>query len=125
MMAYCGPRGIPYTTFLGDDNGWDDLSRAAALAWQADQDKRCQGCGQDRADWWERDENGDIVVTDDGYPKVRVPFAYTVETSYCPACDALERYREGATANPVRGAHPHFVPVVHPGSHDSDEVRSP
>lgn len=42
VMAYCGPRSIPYLEFLE----WDDLSRDAALAWQAREASRCPDCGQ-------------------------------------------------------------------------------
>ncbi len=40
-MAYCGPRGIPLSTFLG----WSQADQDAALAWQADQAQRCPRCG--------------------------------------------------------------------------------
>lgn len=40
-MAYCGPRGIPLSAFLG----WSQDDQDAALAWQADQAQRCPRCG--------------------------------------------------------------------------------
>ena len=108
-MAYCGPRGIPYTQFLGADPRWDDLSREAALAWQADEDHRCNGCGQDRDDWYERDAEGEIVYGDDGYPKVAVPFRFDVTNAYCPACHALAKSTPDGQ-NRESWLHPRFVP---------------
>lgn len=40
-MAYCGPRGIPLSTFLE----WDKADQDAALSWQAYEARRCPGCG--------------------------------------------------------------------------------
>ena len=56
-MAYCGPRGIPLSTFLG----WAVDDQAAALAWQADDASRCPNCGT--AEWeWEQDGLGAWVA---------------------------------------------------------------
>lgn len=41
-MRYCGPRGIPLSTFLG----WAQEDQDAALAWQAHEAERCPGCGR-------------------------------------------------------------------------------
>lgn len=49
-MAYCGPRGVPYSHWLGGADEWDDLSRAAALAWAEREADRCPGCGLHRSD---------------------------------------------------------------------------
>lgn len=46
-MAYCGPRGIPLSTFLG----WPERDQEAALAWQSREASRCPGCGTYEADW--------------------------------------------------------------------------
>lgn len=46
-MDYCGPRGIPHSTFLG----WSDLDRDKALEWFARDQSRCQGCGTPPVDW--------------------------------------------------------------------------
>jgi hypothetical protein len=40
-MAYCGPRGIPLSQFLG----WEQSDQDAALAWQTHEALRCPGCG--------------------------------------------------------------------------------
>ncbi|HEX2578616.1 MAG TPA: hypothetical protein VHK88_19895 [Aquihabitans sp.] len=49
-MAYCGPRGIPYLHWLGGRDLWDELSRAAAIAWAERDADRCPGCGLHRSD---------------------------------------------------------------------------
>jgi len=46
-MAYCGPKGIPLTVFLR----WSDEDQAAALSWQAHENRRCQACGTHPDDW--------------------------------------------------------------------------
>lgn len=112
-MAYCGPRGIPYTRFLGGIDEWDDLSRAAALAWDEAERHRCNGCGQDRDDWYERDDRGEIVIGEDGYPKVAVPFRFEVTNTYCPACHALHASTpKDQSRDPW--LHPHFVERARP-----------
>jgi len=40
-MAYCGPRGIPLSTFLS----WPQEDQDAALAWQGHEGRRCGTCG--------------------------------------------------------------------------------
>jgi hypothetical protein len=40
-MAYCGPRGIPRSTFLS----WPTEDQDAALGWQAYEARRCSSCG--------------------------------------------------------------------------------
>lgn len=40
-MAYCGPRGIPLSTFLS----WSKDDQAAALAWSGYESRRCRNCG--------------------------------------------------------------------------------
>lgn len=42
-LEYCAPRGIPLSEFL---HVWSDEDRWAALDWQAEQARRCSGCGQ-------------------------------------------------------------------------------
>jgi hypothetical protein len=41
-MRYCGPRGIPLSTFLS----WPRADQDAALTWQAHEAERCPGCGR-------------------------------------------------------------------------------
>lgn len=40
-MAYCGPRGIPLSTFLG----WEQADQDAALSWAGYESRRCSSCG--------------------------------------------------------------------------------
>lgn len=82
-LAYCVPAGIPLTHFLGGPPGWDDVSRDAALAWQADQAARCGDCRQRRSDWMTPGPDGELVET--------VPPPFVVEDQVCPACAAGER----------------------------------
>lgn len=46
-MAYCGPKGIPLSTFLA----WSVDDQAAALAWQAHESRRCPSCGSHPEDF--------------------------------------------------------------------------
>lgn len=52
-MAYCGPRGIPESTFLGSPTPgvWTDTDRLAALEWQLWESRRCPSCGTHAEDW--------------------------------------------------------------------------
>lgn len=45
-MAYCGPKGIPLSTFLG----WSEDDQQAALAWQGHEARR-HTCGTHPEDW--------------------------------------------------------------------------
>jgi hypothetical protein len=46
-MAYCGPKGIPLSQFLG----WSNEDQDAALVWAAHESRRCAGCGTHPDDW--------------------------------------------------------------------------
>ena len=50
-VAYCAPRGIPYTRFVGGPDVWDRLSRVLAVAWDRHERQRCPGCGTHPDDW--------------------------------------------------------------------------
>lgn len=54
-MAYCGPRGIPLSRFLG----WPVDDQQAAMAWMAEDRLRCSQCGTAE---WEWDENPDAYL---------------------------------------------------------------
>lgn len=70
-MAYCGPRGIPLSSFLS----WPTDDQAAALGWLALDRTTCSGCGT--ADWeWEADRH-----------------AYEVQPWVCQGCMRLEQGR--------------------------------
>ncbi|TKJ24367.1 hypothetical protein [Blastococcus sp. CCUG 61487] len=55
-MAYCGPRGIPLSVFLGrvvgpGDPAWLRSDRDAAVEWAAHEARRCGSCGTHPDDW--------------------------------------------------------------------------
>lgn len=58
-MAYCGPRGIAHSVFLGRvvrpgvDPEWLPADRDDALAWQAYENRRCRSCGTHPDEWAE------------------------------------------------------------------------
>src|SRR5688572_23759004 len=83
-MAYCGPRGIPLSTFLA----WSQADQDAALGWQAHEGRRCQGCGTLPEEWNE-------TVGGDRY-------AYHAEIHQCEGCVNLQRARESPR---VAGGH--------------------
>lgn len=93
-MRYCGPRGIPYEQWLGVATGWTGYSRAAALVWQAREDDRCGGCGQQRSDW----------LDDDGIVLEEPPFEL-VEYA-CPSCGERQRYEREAREEEKAGVTP-------------------
>lgn len=77
-MAYCGPLGIPLSTFLS----WDQADQDAALAWQARQAQRCPSCG------WHPEEG---------------PRHHHVEV--CPSCSDRDRITSSDEFRSARGAH--------------------
>jgi hypothetical protein len=95
-MAYCGPRGIPLSAFLG----WAAGDQQAALAWQAYESRRCTGCGS-HPDDWDPELGGDLR-------------AYRAVTRICQGCVELQRrhadpeLRDG-NGHPVRGLHIHLT----------------
>lgn len=51
-LNYCAPRGIPLSVFFGrvvvsGAPQWLERDAAAALWWQAEEDRRCSNCGRD------------------------------------------------------------------------------
>ena len=122
-MAYCGPRGIRYSEFLG----WSDLDRSAALAWQADQDARCGGCGQYRDLWWLHGEDGEVLYDDKGYPKLDYAALTStdVDDLYCHGCRALAGHRKQHAQgddDPSAWLHPRIS--VHPTPPAAPDVGS-
>lgn len=63
-MEYCGPRGIPLSTFLQ----WPPDDQLAALSWSSEDRVRCPHCGTAE---WEWEEDGD---------------AYRAEPRVCRGC---------------------------------------
>ena len=91
-MAYCGPRGIPLSVFLG----WPQGDQDAALAWQADQDARCATCGTHPEDW--DPEAG-------GHRMALRPELYR-----CRGCERLEQLQQSSEpAEAGRGVHIRMV----------------
>lgn len=75
-MAYCGPRGIPLSTFLS----WSKGDQEAALAWSGHESRRCRSCG------YHPDEDLQHVHVD-----------------VCPGC--VKRDAHAKAAKDVAGAH--------------------
>lgn len=88
-MAYCGPRGIPLSVFLG----WPQDDQDAALAWQAREATRCPGCGSHEADW-DPDAGGSRT-------------AWAADVHICQGCVQVEqqRARMDDEAPSQRGVH--------------------
>ncbi|AEA27924.1 hypothetical protein Psed_5797 [Pseudonocardia dioxanivorans CB1190] len=86
-MAYCGPRGIPWTEFLS----WDKWSRDAAILWARQQAETCT-CGT-RLEEWDPKAGGH-------------PAAYVATVRSCPGCAALERRDERLRAEIEKGEKP-------------------
>jgi hypothetical protein len=101
-MRYIGPKGIPYSEWLG----WDQFSRDAAMAWQAREADRCPQCGQLHSEWLDGDGK-DLLIEVDGQlmpPKV-------VQEFKCPACTAIAERQETAQENGAddKGIHYYFT----------------
>jgi hypothetical protein len=78
-MNYCGPKGIPLSTFLS----WPIDDQEAALWWQAESNLHCGECGT--APWeWEAD-----------------PDAYGVEEFGCRGCAMLRAAQKKADEKPT------------------------
>jgi hypothetical protein len=84
-MAYCGPRGLPHSFFLGGPHRWTDADRDKALAWAAQERSRCGGCGTRKAEWDEK-RGGDRK-------------AYRAEADICPGCEQTERKQHQLTSD--------------------------
>lgn len=83
-MSYCGPRGIPYSIFMGrpvrdGDPQWTDEDIDLALEWSDYQAELCPGCGTHRADWREN------------------PVAFVAGITICPGCAELESLQAQAS----------------------------
>ena len=97
-MAYCGPRGIPYTTFLG----WDPLSQDAAIAWAIRENDACGGCGLHRSE----------LLDADGVELRHQP--YEAVALYCPGCAAREKMDKSLGDERRPGVHVAFIPASRP-----------
>lgn len=75
-MAYCGPRALPLSQFLA----WDEADQHAALIWQAQEARRCSGCGT-LPEEWDVEQGGS-------------PDAYHAAKHLCLGCAALANVHE-------------------------------
>jgi len=101
-MAYCGPRGIPLSTFLA----WDDESQDAALTWARHEAMRCPSCGahpdepqHHHVEVCRSCRDRDVAQHEASErPGARVvPFVGEVDVKGCEACAARhERHMEAA-----------------------------
>jgi hypothetical protein len=89
-LAYCAPRGIALSVFLGrvvghGDQQWTSRDAQAAVLWEIEQKSRCSGCGQPRDECMGPE-------ADDDAPE------YEVTGTRCWACQArdakLQKFRE-------------------------------
>lgn len=96
-MAYCAPKGIPHSVFLG----WSQADRDLALAWQQEQSQTCQQCGTHPAQW------------------AADPDAFVADLRRCPGCERLEQARK-AVPDGELGVHA----VLEPRGADDDEEES-
>jgi hypothetical protein len=96
-MAYCGPRGIPLSEFMG----WSDRDQDEALAWQAWESRRCPECGTHPEDWDERQGGS--------------RYAHHAEIFTCQGCVEKERMQDSPQVKntPGRGIHVRLATGAH------------
>ncbi len=88
-MAYCGPRGLPHSFFLGGPHAWTQDDRDKALAWQELDRQSCPSCGT-RAEEWNPEHGGH-------------PRAYAAEHTSCDGCAAIDRAHDSKDFEGLRG----------------------
>jgi hypothetical protein len=90
-MAYCGPRGIPLSVFLGRpvrpgvDPEWTASDQENALAWADFEARRCNNCGTHPDEW-----------ADDKY-------AYHAHLTECRGCKQQQRLSDTDEARKGEG----------------------
>lgn len=77
-LAYCAPRGIPLSVFLGrivypGDPQWLEDDAQAAIDWDTFDRSRCPGCGQPRDECMAHEDEAPV---------------YEVTMARCHACSA-------------------------------------
>lgn len=77
-MEYCGPLGIPHSTFLS----WDPEDQDKAIAWKIHEASRCSSCGTYPEDWL--DSEGRYID----------PQPFVAKTIRCVGCQVLDDKRE-------------------------------
>lgn len=103
-MAYCGPRGIPHSHFLGGPLVWTASDRDKALAWQRRENSRCPSCGT-REDEWDRDED-----------------AYHAVMLRCPGCEQRQRVEKAITDADGLGVHVQLWTRAHHAAVDAENA---
>lgn len=97
-MEYCGPNGIPHSTFLGAGIGiWSEHDRELALAWDLRRRATCR-CSTRRDQW-----HGN-------------PQAFEVDAFDCPGCYALAKARKQLKDD----QHDHVHLFLTPATDDDD-----
>lgn len=81
-MAYCAPRGIPLSTFLG----WPEEDQQAALMWQAYENARCPSCRTHPEDW----------LDEDGHSLRAGQHPQHWHQEFCPGCQSKQRSAKAA-----------------------------
>jgi hypothetical protein len=95
-MAYCGPKGIPLSTFLR----WSLYDQDAALTWAAYEARRCRQCGT-HPDAWNESLGGSRN-------------AYHAENYTCAGCVHAQRHAESPdVTHGGRGVHVRLMPGTH------------
>ena len=90
-MAYCGPRGIPHSWFLGGPYQWTELDRVKAIAWDRHRAESCNRCGAHPDDW---------IDPETGRPYDPPPHTFGVERCYsCEEREAVLDARWGPPDN--------------------------
>lgn len=92
-MAYCGPKGIPHSVFLG----WDKEDRDRALWWHIRHAETCPNCGT-RAEEWDPERGGDF-------------HAYGADFAACRGCEVKARGQDEMDSAP-KGEFPRGSYVV-------------
>ena len=99
-MDYCGPVGLPHSTFLGAGIGmWSEQDRELALAWQQRKQATCGRCGT-RHDQW---------LTADGRLD---PQAFEAVAEECPGDYALHVARKALKDDQGDYVHVFLVPAT-------------
>lgn len=84
-MAYCGPRGLPHSEFLG----WSAADRDKAIWWHMRDRAACPSCGT-RPEEWDPGRGGSRD-------------AYRADLHECPGCVERERAQDAPELKEQRG----------------------
>lgn len=98
-LAYCVPKGIPYSTFLG----WSDEDRNAALDFEAAMRTVCRSCGTRAAEWAED------------------RFAYVGQFYSCPGCEVIDQERRNVPESALPYTQIYLAPLAEARMPDGTE----